>query len=182
VSILQGIRRKAGYYMLGKQLGSQLRNRDFINLADAVTVGIIFHDIDVPSFKSIQGFLKSLAADGKQIYAIGFLEAEEIPDFYLLRRGFDFFCLADINWFGKPEVDFIEEFIKMEFDLLINLSIDNLFSLEYIYAMSKARFKVSNYINGSRHADLIINIKERRDVGYLIEQISHYLSIINKKQ
>ncbi len=151
-------------------------------MADARTVGIIFHQEDNKSFEAVQRFVETLAKEGKQISVIGYIESKIIPDIYLLRKGYSFFCLKDLNWFCSPKPSFVYDFIEKDFDLLINLSIDSLFPVEYIYALSKAKFKVGKYTNGSEHADLLIDIKSSRDINYLIQQIIYYLSIINKKQ
>jgi hypothetical protein len=182
VEFLQGIRKKIGYFILNKKIPGLSRKKQFVNLSDAGTIGILFHQTDDESFAAVQDLLKSLASEGKQIAAIGYIDSKKIPDFYLLRKGFNFFCIDDLNWFFQPEPAFINDFIEREFDILINLSIDNRFPVEYIYALSKAKFKTGKYRNGSSHADLAIDIKDNRDVGYLIKHIIHYLRIINKKQ
>jgi hypothetical protein len=182
VAFLQGIRKKIGYFIFSRKITGLSRKKQFINLADAGTVGIVFHQTDDKNFTAIQDFLKSLSAEGKQISAIGYIDSQKIPDFYLLRKGFNFFCTEDLNWFFHPEPAFVNDFIEREFDILINLSIDNVFPVEYIYALSKAKFKTGKFRNGSTYADLAIDIKDNRDVSYLIQHITHYLRIINKKQ
>jgi hypothetical protein len=182
VAFLTGIRKRLGYYILKRKLQGFSRRKEYINLEDAGTVGIIFHQTDNKSFETVQRFLKSLASEGKQIVAIGYIQSRKIPDFYLLRRGFNFFCVKDLNWYCRPEPEFAKEFMHREFDILINLSMDNLFPVEYIYALSRARFKAGKFTNGSGYTDLAIDIKESRDIEYLIENISHYLRLINKKQ
>ena len=182
MAFLQGIRQKIGSYILEKKVNDLSRNKQFINLADSATIGIVFHQPDNGNFKAIQEFMKMLAAEGKQIAALGYIEGKNVPDFYLLRKGFNFFCDSDLNWFHQPEAGFVDDFVKREFDILINLSIDNSFPVEYIYALSNAKFKVGIYANGISHSDLVIDVKDNHDVDYLIGQITHYLRIINRKQ
>lgn len=179
---LKGIREKTGRLILKQKILRSSRIKEFINLEDATSIGVIFHQADYKMFESIQKFLKNLSDDGKQIFAIGFVEMKEIPQEYVLKKGFNFFCLKDLNWYFKPEPDFVEEFISRDFDLLINLSIDNVFPVDYIFALSNARFKTGKYTEGYEFADLSIDIKKSGDIDYLIMQISHYLSEINKKK
>jgi hypothetical protein len=178
---LQRIRKKAGRFILNHKVSNFTRNKEFINLEVAQTIGILFHHIDNESFRTIQKFIKDLTKEKRQIYAIGYIETMEIPDFYLLKRGIDFFCLKDINWYYKPEQGFLQEFTEREFDLLINLSIDDYFPVEYIYALSKARFKIGKHSDNYDYADLSIDTKDNRDIDYLVQQISYYLQTINKK-
>lgn len=171
-----------GYRSLRRRVNKLSRNREFVNIKDAETVGILFQPVDDKSFETVKLFLKSLTEEGKQIFAIGYVDSPKIPDFYLLRKGINFFCKHDLSLFFRPEPVFVDDFIEREFDLLINLSVDNLYPLEYIYALSKAKFKAAKSLNGSDHSDLTIDIKTNRDVEFLIQQITHYLSLINKKE
>lgn len=182
MTFLQGIREKTGRYILKQKIRRSSRTKEFINLEDATRIGVIFHQTDYNSFESVQKFLKKLAEDGKQIFAIGFIEKKEIPQEYVLKKGFNFFCLKELNWYYKPEPVFVADFIERDFDLLINLSIDNVFPVDYIFALSNARFKAGKYTEGYEFADLSIDIKKSGDIDYLIMQISHYLSEINKKK
>lgn len=168
--------------MLNRKVSNFARNKEFINLEAARTIGILFHHIDNESFITVKEFIKDITKENRQIYAIGYIEAMEVPDFYLLKRGIEFFCLKDLNWLFKPELDFLEVFAEKEFDLLINLSIDDYFPVEYIYALSKARFKIGKHSDNYEYADLSIDIKDSRDINYLVQQISYYLKIINKKR
>ncbi len=153
-----------------------------MNLETAKSIGILFHHTDNDSFRTIQKFLKQFAEQKKQVYAVGYVEAMEIPEFYVLKRGFNFFCLKDLNWYFKPEPDFVLDFADREFDMMINLSLDDYFPVEYLYATSRAKFKISRYIEDQDYSDLYIDIKDNRDIDYLIQQIIHYLNLINKKQ
>lgn len=146
-----------------------------------MTTGILFHHTNEEDFVAIQGFLRELSGNNKQVTGLGFIEAHDIPVFYLLKKGITFFCLKDLNWYYKPQADFVIDFINREFDLLINLSLDNYFPVEYVYALSRARFKAGKLTKGYNYDDLTIDVKESRDIKYLIQQFSHYLSIINKK-
>ncbi len=145
------------------------------------TVGIIFHQKNDASFDAVQGIIRELKETGKKVSVIGYIDANFIPEFYRIRKGFHFFCKQDINWYSIPEPAFVEDFIRERFDLLIDLSIEDHFPLEYIFALSTARFKAGKFVQGSDHADLSIDIGSNRDVFYLTQQIKHYLSLINTK-
>ncbi len=179
---LKEIRKRTGRFILGWKVRRRSRNRQFVNLAEIMTVGVIFQATDNKDFESVNEFIKELKAEGKEISVIGYIESEKIPDSYLLRKGYQFFCTKQLNWYYSPKLPFIDDFIEKEFDLLINLSLDNLFPLYYLFALSKARLKAGKHFDSSEYSDLSIDIKNRRDVRYLTEQITHYLKIINQKE
>lgn len=182
MAFLEGIREKTGCFVLRRKVRGLSRERQFINLSDAANVGIIFQQTDNQSFEAVRLFIKSLEAVGKKVFALGYVDSRKIPDFYLLRKGYNFFCQEDLNWYFRPGAAVVNDFLEKEFDLVINLCIDNFFPVEYIYALSKARFRAGKFISGSEYSDLSIDIKDSRDINYLIGQITHYLSIINSKK
>jgi hypothetical protein len=182
VAFLHGIRDKAGRYILNQKIHNNSRSREFVNLDAARTIGVVFHHIDPENFGFIKNFVRKLEAEGKKVNAVGYIQKKEIPDFYLVRKGFDFFCLKDLNWYCRPDTPYIQEFLNREFDVLINLSLDRFFPLEYIYALSRARFKAGNRLDDWHYDDLSLDTGENRNIPYLIEHLTHYLSIINKKQ
>ncbi len=179
--LFKDIRQKTGSYLLKRKIRKLSRKKQFINMVDAQTVGIVFKLSDDAVFRAVNDYLKELTAEGKQVFVIGYIDAREIPDTWLLRKGYNFFCMKDLNLYFIPELPFVKDFLKREFDLLINLSIDRTFPVDYIFAVSKAKFKTGKFFEGYDYSDLAIDIKESRDVGYLTEQMTHYLRIIHPK-
>jgi hypothetical protein len=72
---------------------------------------------------------------------------------------------SDLDFWGLPKKNNIVEFVNQNFDILINFSsIDN-DAATYIYALSKASFKVS-YKPNRKINDLIIDLQE--DKRYML--------------
>ncbi len=182
MAFLRRIRKKAGRFILKHKIDNHSRNREFVNLDAAQTVGILFHHIDTENFGVIKNFVRKLEGEGKKVSAVGYIEKKEVPNFYLVRKGFDFICLEDLNWYCSPQTSWMHDFLEKEFDVMINLSIDKFFPVEYIYALSRAKFKAGKQLANWEYDDLTVDIKESRDIQHLINQISHYLREINKKQ
>ena len=95
-----------------------------------------------------------------------------------MRKGINFYCKSDLNWYFKPKNELVDQFINQEFDILFDLSIKNYFTVNYVGSLSKATFKIGKQ-SESAYQDLLIDIKENDTVEYLIDQIKHYLNIIN---
>lgn len=178
---LEGIRKKAGRFLLRRKLRKLKRKKQFVNLAEARTVGILFQPAVNDSFEPVNEFVARLRAEGKEVFVIGYVDDEKVPDFLLLRKGYQFFCRNDLNWYLLPEPEFVNDFIKKDIDLLVNLSFDDLLPLDYINSLSRARFKSGRFIKDNETTDFSIDVRDKRDIKYLIEQISHYLQVINRK-
>ena len=86
----------------------------------------------------------------------------------------------DLNWLGLPVSVNVEDFIKTEFDLLLNVSLQQNLVLHYITALSRARFKIGWSPEERNYFDLNINIGAKQDALYLAKQQIFYLAQLNK--
>ena len=67
----------------------------------------------------------------------------------------------------------IQEFADEPFDMLIDLSMEVIFPLQYVLAKSTAKFKVGRQNDSSEdYYDLMINLDETHDVNDLIYYIN----------
>lgn len=123
-----------------------------------------------------------LKEEGVKTDALGFFNKKEkkvvLPKDEL---NYHYFSPLDLNWLKIPKSNKVIDLKKKKVDLLIDLNLNNHFSLEFISTLSPAHFKVG--ASGSYRdevCDLTISM-ENADMQNLIEQIKKYLSIINKK-
>lgn len=88
--------------------------------------------------------------------------------------------VADLNWWGIPKPEKVNDFLDMNFDLLLNIAFEPNFAVDYVTALSKARFKIGSSPNNENHFDLNINVGENKDPLYLAKQQIFYLAQLNK--
>ncbi|MDR0970944.1 MAG: hypothetical protein LBM25_00990 [Bacteroidales bacterium] len=90
------------------------------------------------------------------------------------------FCTnKDLSLLRVPKKQLLDNFIKKDFDLLINFDINNAFLPCYVSALSKAKFKIGLDTEENRqYFDLLLNIKEPTFKEYSLQVVS-YLSKIN---
>ncbi len=72
---------------------------------------------------------------------------------------------SDLDFRGLPKKEILHDFVNHDFDILINFASEENEVLSYVYALSKAGFKVS-YKSNRNISDLIIEIQE--DKRYLL--------------
>ncbi len=87
----------------------------------------------------------------------------------------------DLNWMGLPKEGSCETFINAEFDLFLNIALDQNLPLNYITALSRAKFKIGWSPEDHNFFDLNIKIGSKQDALYLAKQQIFYLSQLNKK-
>lgn len=178
MSTFNNIKSKIGEFNLKKRLKNQRRKVKTHNFKTARSAGILFSSPDEQSFSSVKDFLSFLSNNGMKVYALGYVPSKKVPQQFLMWKGINFYCNTDLNWYHKPKNELIEQFINQDFDILFDLSINEYFTVNYVGSLSRAEFKIGKQ-NRNSYQDLVIDIKKNESVNYLIEQIKHYLNILN---
>ena len=91
------------------------------------------------------------------------------------------FTKQEIGFFYKPSSPESDSFIKKHFDVLIDVNFKNILQLHYISSLSDARFKVGLFEqgNGNTPFDLIMEINKPVGITDYLNQVIHYLEMIN---
>jgi hypothetical protein len=199
-----------GRHLLMKKIRYGERTVKMCSPGNARNMGILFNATENTSFEIVKEMVKKLPGGESKIRVLGYVDDKNVAENYLYRKGFDFFSKSDLNWYYKPISAVAEKFMLEPFDLLLNLCLDDPFPVQYITSVSPALFKAGRYFPANQSLDLMIdienagvslinsahhvaadknseskiNISPGAPPGYLlkflIEQLIHYLSIINK--
>jgi hypothetical protein len=176
---IENIKRSTANYVLKKKLAKLKRDKRLVNLHNARTIGIIYHVTSQTTFQIVKTLVKELTSRQRQVLAIGFVNRKSIPNYCIAANSGYHFNLRDLNWYGGPKNDYVHEFINKEFDILIDLSLDDLFIFKYISGLSRSHFKVGRHNDAHLDCfDLMIKAEPNISLETLIEQITHYLVII----
>ena len=170
-----------GLSKLRKLERSMVRKKMVHNLESARSVGIVCYATSNDDLDSAIKFAHFL--NEKQILTsiTVFCPLKEIPQSFLLRKNVKVFTKKELNWYFRPKQPVIEEFINNDFDILIDLSLNEIFPLRWISTLSKAKFKVGSLGYYGNPNDLTISLKNEKNEEYLISQIKHYLNLINNR-
>jgi len=180
VKLFRKIRRYFGYCILKKKSRQITRNKRIHNFTTAATAGLIFNCRNEEEFRAVQEFKQFLESESIHTDVIGYVSDKEVPDHYLLRTGFNFFCQKDLTWYFKPNKPFVDDFLGKKHDILFDLSLRNFFPVNYIVKLSPSAYKIGRF-RETNQFDLMIDIKDEKTVPYLIDQIKHYLSILHTR-
>ncbi|MFC2151651.1 DUF6913 domain-containing protein [Bacteroidota bacterium] len=178
MSTIKNIRSNLGQFNLKKRLKTLNRHVKTHNFNTAKSAGILFSSPDEQSFNAVKDFLAFLTEKEIKVIALGYVPSKKIPQQFLMRKGINFYCNTDLNWYYKPKIEIIEQFINKDFDLLFDLSMNDYFSINYVGSLSKAEFKIGKNKENA-YQDLVIDINKNKSIEYLIEQIKHYINILN---
>ena len=179
MNLLKSIRYRIGNYYFKKEIVNLKRKKVTVTIDKAKYIGILYAVEGEKQYQIVCDFVKSLQDERKEIKAIGFIDNKAIPYFCYPKLAYDYFTKKDLNWFMKPSNKFVNDFINIEYDLLIDLSTESCFPLQYIGGISKAKFKVGRYgINPLNFYDLMFQVDSKIKLEDYIKHIRHYLSIL----
>ena len=181
MNFVEEIREKIGRLVLRQKMKGVVRVPKVYNFQSAQKIGILYFVEDERTYKFIKQFIKDILEEGvRDVIALGFVGDREMPHYIAVNINTDFFTNKDLNWFKKPSSPYITNFIENEFDILIDLSLQDIFPLTYVLGASNAQYKVGKGIDAKQHLlDFMLNIEKTKGIEFLIEQINHYLSTIN---
>ncbi|MFO7940119.1 MAG: hypothetical protein R6U66_10255 [Bacteroidales bacterium] len=171
------LREKIGNYLLEKRAKDLEKKRSpkVTNFSAAKTAGVLFTLGTDEEFKTIKSFLNYLIEQDINVIALGYYPGKEIPEAYLLRKGFNFYCQEDLNWVYLPQNNNVEKFIAPQLDLFVDLTLTKQLATSYVARLSKSTFKVGAKEVNERAYDLFFDIEKDRTIQNLIQQITHYV-------
>lgn len=176
-----GIRYQIGKFILAQKAKNLNRKREICNLDLAQTVGVIFNADNQESYERASQFANFMIKTKEiQVFALGYVDDKLMLKFFSDKRGFKFFSKKNLNWYGKPKNPAVDFFINKQFDILIDLSLQAYFPIEYIVTLSLAKLKVGRFCEGEHQIyDFMIDVSKNNTLDNLINQIELYLSIVN---
>ena len=163
-----------------KQLGKVLRRRKHkafaVNFSDVRSLGVIYPANEESGFRQVKKLVEALPREIK-VSTLGYSDSKELKEFHIQPEGFRFFCHADLNWYFRPVSDTVREFISTPFDVLIDLSKEEVLPINFVVADSHARLITGRYKENANYDFMIMPGEDQRDT-YLFEQIIRYLKMI----
>ncbi len=166
-------------FLLRRHLSNKKHCPKLITLSQAKKVALVFDAEDLDSVKEVKVLLKYFLKLNIDAYVLGFVNNRKKENNFISTLHINYFNFKDVSFFGIPNNLKTNSFLRNKFDLLINLSLKNSFPTKYISLMSKAQLKIGmSYNNNEMDYDLIFKLKIK-SLNYFIENIIHYLEIIN---
>ena len=179
MSYIENFKTKIGQIVFQNQLNSNKRKKEVCNLESSKSIGILYEATTEEQIKQIQPFVSYFFDLKKDVKALGYVNAKKLSYCHTPKLQYDFFYLKDLNWYKKPQNYIIDNFIKKEYDILINLCDSSCIPVKYLVASSIARFKIGQHESGFEIYDLMISLKEDKSLEKLMSEIKHYLQLIN---
>jgi len=181
VNLISNIGKKIGSFVLERELKSRKRPVVYNNFNSASTIGFVFDAENKKYYVAAKEFMDYVEGQGIKVNGLAFVSKSDKIGYLPYRKGVDYFGLDKQNWYGRPVDEGIAEFIERPFNILIDISLSEIYPIEYIFALSRAGFKICNNSTKAKYADFVLELDRKDDLELFIEQIKHYLETIEKQ-
>ncbi|NEW82655.1 MAG: hypothetical protein GZ094_09855 [Mariniphaga sp.] len=166
---------------LFKYYQTRQRSTKIKTLKNSKSVGILWNPADEGSIETFELLRKALQIKGIKSTGIAYIGSNREMETLATITHSGFLHRQNVRWFGRPQTSDGIEFMQEPFDIMIDLSINKAVALQYILVYSLATFKVGWQGANHNYYDLNIDVSEKPQCKFLMEQIVFYLESINEK-
>lgn len=165
------LKEKYAYYLLEKKARKIGRDVKLSGFNEATVVGVIWHINDLDAYRHLIEFLRS-----KKVKFRGICYSDKNKVNIT-----NSFGKKEVNFWGFPQSEAVNQFMATEYDLLMNISVSGSFPLEVLAVLARAHFKIGWASGNVNIYDLTIDISKNINSSYLVEQQILYIEQFNKK-
>ena len=180
MQFIEDFKQKVGKWVFQRELKTNKRTKEVCNLDNAQSIGILYDATSEEQIKIIKPFVSYFFDLKKDVKALGYVNSKQLSFHHTPKLQYDFFYQKDLNWYYKPQNYIIDNFVKKEYDILINLCDSSIIPIKYLVASSIAHFKIGVHEENYEIYDLMISLKDDKSMKKLMHEIKHYINLINK--
>ncbi|MDR0692727.1 MAG: hypothetical protein LBF69_06795 [Prevotellaceae bacterium] len=174
------VKRFALRYNLKKHLRALPRRKRFFNFNTAKKIGILFA-YQKEMNEEVYNLIEYFKSKNIKVDVLCYYNEKEFPENFVMRPPANVFCRRDVNWYGRPLLDHVFEFIKTPFDILIDFNLNDAPVTNYIVTLSVAKMKVGRNAYPGNSYDFVLSTVDKIDHHLFVEQLKHYMVTIDMK-
>lgn len=136
----------------------RLRSINVCSLQRASRIGILCNITTEDTYKEIYSVFEKLQTSAdRDVWLLGYVDSDQVPFYCHKQIRADFFCNKDLNWYGKPEEEHMLDFLKVDFDILLDFTHQPFAPIRTILAVSPSHFIIGSAKENAEFYDLHIN-------------------------
>lgn len=172
-------KKAVGNFLLQKELKRVKREKRNYSLDSSKTIGILYEYINDDDFKVIEDLIHELQALKKEVKVLAYISEPNLLEYIPQKLSVDFFQNNNLTWYFSPKSTYLSSFVNTNYDILIDLNVNNVLPLKYVSATSKASYKVGIYQEEMKEIlDLLIKPKKKSNLKELIQEILYFLKLL----
>ncbi len=156
---------------LHKRLQKCRHQRASLSLEKARHIGILFEGTELNEREPILAYAQQLKKAGKRVRLMAFMDNTTDNSNF----PFSSFNRKDLNWLFIPKAEEVQQFIEEPFDLLLHFALEPKPWMNYISALSAARFRVGSAKALPEACDLMLDMSKGGGMKEFIRQAEQYL-------
>ena len=133
------------------------KNPRITNLKQAKFIALLCEITDEDSYKDIFRLFTQLQNEGHQVKLVGYVNDKEVPFYCLPQLSADYFCNKHLNWFGLPNFVQIQDFLKEDYDMLIDFNTVKYAPIQAILALTHSKFIIGREPQSQSLYDLFMD-------------------------
>ena len=161
--------------LLRKKLNSASFKRHSANFEKSRSIGILFDATQPERIEHIRRFVQQLSNKGKEVTVLAFYNDKLLHDNCPYKN----FSRKSLDWIMRPIGFEVERFMSQNFDVLINVSLQDAIPMQYIMALSNAKLRVGPATEKLYCYDLMIDTPDKQLPNY-IKQVTFFLNKMNR--
>ena len=183
MELFRNLRLRAGRSILTRKSAKTIRKPHYTNFYSIRTIAIVWDASKPEDFLKLSHFHQEMAERKINVSVFGYFPGKELPNQYTAIRFLTCLKMQEIDFFFRPLGREAENFISTRFDVLIDINFRKVFPLVYATTLSHAGLKVgiADSKPESSPFDLMISMKKPVNLENYIEQVIHYLTMINSE-
>jgi len=178
--MFQKIRNKILKYLIEREINRTNHVKIPTNITRAKTVGILFAVDNEQFYEKVNQLIGNLTNQKKLVNALAFVPSRNVPNYFVAKMKIDVLTSKNINCFGVPKSSFIKDFVNKNFDILIDLTLSDNLTLDYIATLTQAGFKVGRYRKWMLNVfDFLLKKNNDMNDSEYLKYLLDYLTKIN---
>lgn len=137
-----------------------VRYKELISLDKAKSIGVVAVITDEHSYRDVFSIFTRLQHANKMVRMVAYIDEKSVPYYCLEQLTADYFCQKDLNWYQKPMMVQVHDFMRIEFDMLIDFSNTPLPPVHTVLQLSHAKMIVGANTNYRHEYDLFMDDPE----------------------
>ena len=167
-------------YILKRDLIKIKRKKKLVTLSQAKKAVVLFDANSSNDTSVVRVLLKHLLKKNIDVDVLGFVNNTKMESFHLSTIHINYFNLNDLNYLGIPTSSKLKRMILTNYDILINLSLENSFPNLYLSLHNKASFKVGGLFKIDKFDyDFILKLKIN-SLDSFVDNVIRYLEIFDQ--
>jgi hypothetical protein len=184
MELFKNIRLNIGKSTLKKKVAVNGRKFNYSSFTNARKIVIIWDASNTEEFVQLSKFHQMMQERKISVEIMGYYEGKELPDQLTAVRYLKLIRRKELNYFYIPVSNDADEFLKKNYDILIDINFKKIFPLTYLSFLSRSGIKVGLFDSKpvDNPFDLMIELKGPVSVQNFLNQSIEYLEMINNEK